>query len=127
MTKTLERFFQTSLLSTVSLLIIVSSLKFYSVEDIDDLQSLLIPIAFFGVYFCVNWFLGNRVLNKLQPEVNRVEDMNFEAEFDQVDPFEMFDYFKKPSYLQLENKKEEDPTDLLIKEEKRKELEDEYR
>lgn len=60
----------------------MSSFKFYDFEEIEDFMSLLIPLIFAGVYFLTSWFLKKKVLNKLQPEVDKVEEMNFEAEFD---------------------------------------------
>lgn len=76
------------------------------IKEAEDFQSLLVPVVFFLGYFGVSWFLNTKVMVKLQPEVDKVEEMNFEAEFDQVDPFEMFDYFKKPAYLALDNKQD---------------------
>jgi hypothetical protein len=99
--KTLEKFFTNSSVSIFIALIGASLFRVADLRDIEAFQSVFVSAVFVVFYMGIQ-VLMNKILVSLQPEVDKVEQMNFDQEFDSIDPFEMFDNFKKPAYLNNE-------------------------
>jgi hypothetical protein len=82
LSKTLSTFFSTSLVSFFVLFLLACSFNSQDIKEAENALSLAITGLFFLVYFSVFYFLRKKVIAKLQPEVDNVEEMNFEAELD---------------------------------------------